>query len=137
MYWLTTFNFDNCGDGWPERALGKHQFYAFGKANPRHANMQKGDLICFYAAQIGIVAHATIASRTNNKKRPDGKSFPDYPWWCHLGKTSLYLDNPVEVNISLRRKLDEFKNRNHKKNWGWFVQVTREISKHDFKLLTR
>jgi|GEM_PF-2075114 len=136
-HWLTTLNSDDGGEEWLKKALGKHHFYAFGKANPRHAQMKEGDLICFYAAPKGIVAHATIASETNDKKRPDGKQYKEYPWWCYVKRPHLYLNKPVEIDASLRLKLDEFMKRDHKKNWGWFVQVTRTISQHDFRLLTQ
>jgi hypothetical protein len=136
-YWLTTLASDDDGEEWLDEALRKYHYYAFAKANPRHREMKPGDRICFYAAPNGVVAHATIASKTSNRIRPDTEYYPKYPWWCSVKQPRLYLKNPVEIDTALRQKLDELKTRDQRKNWGWFVQVTRKLSPHDFKLLTR
>jgi PLD-like domain len=137
-YWLTTLASDDGeGEQWLKRSLTKYHYYAFGRENPKHVEVKAGDLICFYAAPNGVVAHATIASRTENRVRPDGKRYKEYPWVCSVTEPCLYLNQPMEIDAALRQKLDAFKDRDRRNNWGWFVQVTRELSQHDFMLLTQ
>nr|QNO54515.1 hypothetical protein LPKEAICH_00005 [Methanosarcinales archaeon ANME-1 ERB7] len=46
------------------------------------------------------------------------------------------LENPIVIDATLRSQLNAFKNRELNKSWAWFVQATRRITEHDFKVLT-
>jgi hypothetical protein len=137
-YWLTTIaSDDGTGEEWLEEALGKYHYYAFGKGNPKQVELKRGDRICFYAAPRGVVADATVLHRPEDRKRPDGDRYKEYPWVCLLKNVNLYLNKPVVIDPTMRWRLDEFKGRDHRKNWGWFVQRTRELSPRDFAHLAR
>jgi len=54
-----------------------------------------------------------------------------------IGREALYIESPVIIDAALRAQLDAFSNKDETKTWAWLVQTTREISEHDFRLLTR
>jgi len=120
-----------------EKEVGQEHFYAFGQRTTGRKHMKAGDCICFYATTKGVVADATIASAPEKKPRPDGSTSEDYPWVCSLTDSRLYLNEPVAVDANLRMALDAFKKRDPEQVWAWFVQATREVTRHDFCLLTR
>ena len=43
---------------------------------------------------------------------------------------------PIVIDADLRRRLEDFKNRDPKNSWAWYVQGTSRINKQDFELLT-
>jgi len=120
-----------------EKLVGQGHYYAFGQRTAGRKHMKAGDRIGFYATTKGVVAHATILSAPQKKPRPDGSTSEDYPWVCSLKDARLYLNEPVAVDANLRMQLDAFKERDPEQGWAWFVQATRKVSPHDFKLLTR
>lgn len=50
---------------------------------------------------------------------------------------SLYIDKPVVIDAELRIKLEDFKDRDPKKSWAWYVQGTGTVTEHDFGILTK
>jgi len=54
-----------------------------------------------------------------------------------IGFDGHWKENPVVIDAALRSKLDAFKKSDPNKAWAWFVQATRKITEHDFKILTR
>src|ERR1019366_9545434 len=60
-----------------------------------------------------------------------------YPYTLHVQDQRFYAENPVVVDATVRQKLDAFRGRDPDKSWAWFVQATRKITEHDFRVLTR
>jgi hypothetical protein len=117
--------------------VGKESIYAFGERTPCRKDLKPGDWICFYATTVGVVAHAKVASLPERKLHPSVSEPEDYPWVFRLSDVKLYTETPIVVDAQLRSKLDAFKNRAPDKHWAWFVQATRWITEHDFRILTR
>ncbi|PSQ54448.1 MAG: hypothetical protein BRD28_02015 [Bacteroidetes bacterium QH_10_64_37] len=54
-----------------------------------------------------------------------------------LRNPTLYLEEPVVIDESLRGRLEAFEEHDLSKSWSWFVPSSRETSEQDFELLTR
>lgn len=138
-YWLTPVK-DHDNETAVEcvkRLVGKYSIYAFGEKTPGRAQIKQGDLLCFYAAGEGVIAHARVASAPENK--PDDRVLhsEDYPYTFRVQDQELYAEGPVVIDVHARERLDAFAGRDPDKPWGWFVQATRKITEHDFQMLTR
>ena len=138
-YWLTPVKSDEdeTADECIQHLVGEGKVYAFGERTPGRRHIKPGDYICFYSAGKGVVAHAQIASQPEHKKHPRVRHSERYPWVFSVKNVHLYLENPVVIDAALRSKLDAFKKSDPNKAWAWFVQATRKITEHDFKILTR
>jgi hypothetical protein len=138
-YWLTPVRSDKEKTAEEEikTLLGQDNIYAFGKRTPGRKHLKEGDWICFYATTKGIIAHARVASKPENKPHQKIRHAEKYPWVFKLENPQLYTDKPIILDTELRSKLDAFRDKDHSKFWAWFVQATRKISKHDFQILTR
>ena len=119
-----------------KRLVGKEHYYAFGDRTPGRRHMEADHRIAFYATTKGVIAHATLNSRPEKGRRPDGTDYGEFPWVCSLKDATLYLDRPVAIDAALRLQLDAFHGRDPEKGWAWFVQATRNVTSHDFDLLT-
>jgi hypothetical protein len=123
------------------RLVGQDQIYGYGKRTPGRKDLSPGDRLAFYASGDGVVAHAVVASSPEKKANPeDHLATPDaqdYPYIFQLRNPTLYLDEPVVIDESLRGRLEAFEGRDLSKSWSWFVQSSREVSEHDFDMLTR
>lgn len=117
--------------------VGKHGMYAFGERTPGRTHIKEGDWICFYAAGDGVIAHAKVASAV--EKKPDQRviSPEEYPYTFQVREQKLYADKPVVVDATVRQQLDAFRGRDPDRPWAWFVQATRKVTEHDFRVLTR
>ena len=120
-----------------QRLVGQKGIYAFGERTPCRRDIRVGDWICFYATTVGVVAHARVASLPEKRSHPAIQDPDNYPWVFDLSEVSLYTKNPVVIDAPLRSQLDKFKGRDADKNWAWFVQATRRVTQHDFRVLTR
>jgi hypothetical protein len=138
-YWLTPVKSDEeeTADECIQCLVGEEKIYAFGERTPGRRHIKPGDYICFYSAGKGVVAHAQIASQPEHKKHPRVRHSERYPWVFRVKNVHLYLENPIVIDAALRGKLDAFKKSDLNKAWAWFVQATRKITEHDFKILTR
>lgn len=138
QFWLTPVKSDEeqTADECIKRLIGEEKIYAFGERTPGRRHIKPGDFICFYSAGKGVVAHAQIISQPENKKHSKVRHPERYPWTFRVKDVNLYLENPIVIDASLRSQLDVFKESDPNKAWSWFVQATRKISEHDFKLLT-
>lgn len=120
--------------------VGKDQIYGYGEQTPGRKDLSLGDKIAFYASGEGVVAHAEVASAPDKKAQPGQYlSVPDaedFPYVFELRRPTLYLEEPVDVK-ERRDQLEEFEDRDLSKQWAWFVQRSRELSGHDFDVLTR
>jgi len=138
QHWLTPVRSDEeqTADEVIESLVKEEHIYAFGERTPGRRHIKPGDLICFYSSGKGVVAHAQIASVPEYKVQPKVHHLDRYPWVFRVKDSHLYLDDPVILDASLRSQLDAFSGREDKA-WAWFVQATRRVSEHDFKVLTR
>jgi len=139
-YWLTpvkSFPEESAQEG-IQRLVGQGRMYAFGDRTPGRKSIKPGDWICFYASGgVGVVAHAQVASFPREESHPGVRLPERYPWVFDLKDPELYLDDPTVVDADLRARLDVFEETDPGAQWAWFVQTTRSISRHDFRVLTR
>jgi hypothetical protein len=137
-YWLTPVRSDELTAEEVIRTLvGQELLYAFGEGTRVRKHLKRGDKICFYASGIGVVAHADIASAPERKSRPQLPHLKWYPWVIRLDKVCLYTENPNVIDATTRSQLEAFRGRDPNGSWGWFVQSTRKVRKHDFAVLTK
>lgn len=137
--WLTPVKADEeqTAEECIQALVDEEKIYAFGERTPGRKHLRPGDWICFYATGKGVVAHAQAASYPEHRPHPRVRDPERYPWVFRVKDVSLYLDEPVVIDASLRVQLEAFRDRDPNKAWAWFVQATRRISKDDFQLLTR
>jgi len=138
-YWITPVKSDEeqTAEECIQTLVGQELIYAFGQRTPGRKHIKPGDWICFYATAKGVVAHANVASVPKCRKHSKVRQSEKYPWIFDLKDPQLYLDDPVILDTELRSKLDAFKDRDLNKRWAWYVQATRNITSHDFNVLTR
>ncbi|NLI98446.1 EVE domain-containing protein [bacterium] len=117
--------------------VGEEKVYAFGERTPGRQYIKPGDMMCFYAQLTGIVAHARVTSKPEERKHPKVRNPEKYKWVFKLSDVKLYLNKPVAIDSALRTNLDAFKDKDPNQAWSWFVFTTRKITKHDFELLTK
>ena len=137
-YWMTPVSADGrrSAEETIKFLVVKNREYAFSDRTPGRKYIKKGDRICFYASGNGVVADARLSSELEKKVNPNLTNPDDYPWTFELDKIKSYFDNPIIITEELRKKMDQFKGRDMKKAWSWFVFGTKSISEHDFNLLT-
>lgn len=137
-YWLTPVRSDETqtAEEVIGRLVGEEKIYAFGDKTPGRKYIKPGDLICFYATGNGVVAHAEVKTKPEEKPHPKVRNPSKYPWTFRLKGPVLYLDSPTVIDAALRSRLEEFSKRDLSKPWAWFVQATRKISEKDFRILT-
>lgn len=111
--------------------------YVFGDKTAGRAVLRDGDGICFYHSGVGIVAEAEIASEARKEPINFAKNADRYPWVFAVRNVHYHLEDPIVIDAALRAQLDGFKGKDPAGNWSWFVQGTRYVAAHDFKLLTR
>lgn len=138
-YWITPVKSDEeeTAEECIQTLVGQELIYAFGQRTPGRKHIKPGDWICFYATAKGVVAHARVTSIPERRKHSKVRQPEKYPWIFDLKESQLYLDDPVILDTELRSKLDAFKGRDLNKRWAWYVQATRNVTSHDFNLLTR
>lgn len=138
-YWLTSVKStkEETAEECIQKLVGREQIYAFGERTPGRKHLKPGDWICFYESGKGVVAHAIITTSPEKKPHPKVRQSHQYPWVFHLDRSKLYLDDPTVINAGLRSRLDAFEGRDPEGPWAWFVQATRSITHHDFRILTR
>jgi hypothetical protein len=137
-FWLTPVASDEEQDHVDvvRRLLGAG-IYAFGDKTRGRKAIKPGDWICFYASGLGIVAHARVKSRPENKPHRLVRHKEEYPWTFQIADAEIYTDKPVVIDEALRARLEAFRGRGPSKAWSWLVQGTGRISEHDFRILTR
>jgi hypothetical protein len=132
-YWLTSIKAENNEKTITRinTLIGEHKIFA-----TRH-QLAKDDWICLYAAKMGIVGYARIATIPEMKRDPVLFQTQKELWAFQLQDITLFVQSPVIPNEKIRGSLDAYKGRKTGGNWGWFFQATRKISEHDFKILTK
>lgn len=138
-YWLTPVKSqeEQTAEDCIKTLVGHEKIYAFGERTPGRKHLKPGDWICFYATGNGVIAHAKVSNKPKKKPHPKVRSSEKYPWVFTLANSKLYVENPVIIDAALRGELEAFNGRDLNSSWAWFVQTTREITTHDFELLTR
>jgi hypothetical protein len=138
-YWLTPVkdHEDETATECVGRLVGKLGIYAFGERAPGRSRIKQGDWLCFYAAGVGVIAHAQVASAPERKPDDRIRYSKEYPYTLRLQDRTTYAENPIILDANLRRRLDAFRGRDPDKSWSWFVQATRRISENDFRTITR
>jgi len=113
VYWLTSVKSDEKGtaEDTIKLLVGKEHIYAFGEGTPGRKLIKPRDWICFYATGKGIIAHAKIVSRPENKPHRSVRHPDKYPWTFHLDNALVYPDAPVVINAELRTRLVAFQGR--------------------------
>jgi len=139
VYWLTPVrgDEDETAIDCIQNLVVKYGIYAFGERTPGRRHIKQGDWICFYANAKGVVAHASVSTAPENKPDQRVRHPQDYPYTLHVQDQRFYAENPVVVDATVRQRLDAFRGRDPDKSWAWFVQATRKITEHDFRVLTR
>lgn len=139
FYWLTPVKSDKeeTAEECIQNLVEKVGIYAFGERTPGRKRLKPEDWICFYATGKGVVAHARVISAPEKKPHRQVRQPERYPWIFRLDNACLYLDEPVVIDSTLRSQLDAFRGRDPNRPWAWFVQATRNITKHDFDILTQ
>jgi hypothetical protein len=84
-----------------------------------------------------IIADAKVSSHAENKPDSRVRHAQDYPYVIHVQNQRGYEQTPIVIDATVRQQLDAFRGRDPEKSWAWFVQATRTITEHDFRLLTR
>jgi len=138
-YWLTPVKSDEyaTAEETVKTLVSEERIYAFGERTPGRKHLKPGDWICFYATGKGVIAHAQVMSRPERKTHPKVHEAEKYPWMFKVGKSALYLEEPIIIDAELRSRLEAFRGRDLNKPWAWFVQATRKVSNHDFDILTK
>jgi len=139
FYWITPVGSSGSqtSDQIVKALVSEAKIYAFSNWAVVRAHLKPQDQMCFYASQKGVVAHATIATSPEHKLDPRVPHPERYPWLFHLKNPVLYLNHPVVIDDALRARLDAFRGRDLSKGGAWLIQTTRQISKHDFDILTQ
>jgi hypothetical protein len=138
-YWITPVKSDEVqtAEECIQALVGQENIYTFSEKAPGRQHIKPGDWIGFYATTKGVVAHAKVVSPAKHEPHPAVRHSETYPWVFTTDDAKLYLDDPVVVDASLRAELDAFSDKDPNKPWSWFVFTTRNLTKHDFDLLTR
>lgn len=113
--------------------------YAFSERTPMRKRFKAGDWIAFYGGSgYGVFAHARFASAPQINPLPALTRDPDeYPWTVDLDDVSIYEEAPVAMTREVRAQLDICKDADLDAPWGWLVTPTRQLTEHDFRVLTR
>jgi len=91
-----------------------------------------GDRIAFDAVATGVVAEAEVASRAEHS----GRAADPFPWRFRV-RNEHFINPPVRIDEELRRGLEWFSGKQTSGHaLSSLVWSTREISEHDFRLLT-
>ena len=133
-YWITPIGGDEIkpGEEIVKSFVEERKIFGLGRHTPGKKAIRRGDWMCFYVTQVGVVGFARLVS--SPEYRPEISPF--YPVVFRLGSIHLHLGAPVPIDSKKRAELDAFKTRTEE-GWGWFVTTTHRISRHDFRYLVR
>lgn len=126
-----------------QRLIINGNIWAYGINTPGRLTIKPGDWACFYLKKTGVVAHAKVKTHPKKMKHPQVKDQVLYPWVFELNEISVYMDKPIRITKPIREKLDYFQKqdpidtKNAIRNWGVFVMNNKEITQHDFEIITR
>jgi len=108
------------------------------RTTPGRKSMKEGDLVCFYATRVGIMASSEIAGSTDvlmtAGEWPEPTPMDQEVFKIPLRNTQ-WLPQAIPVDEALRSRLDAYRGKKNSPAWGWFVQSTSKLSERDFNLL--
>jgi hypothetical protein len=111
-------------------------WYVFGERTAGRGRLKPGDRLCFYETGVGVVAEAEVASEPERRTLRYVRQAERFPWAFQVKNPRYFFDKPIVIDAALRGQLDAFKDRDLSGSWAWFVQATRLVTAHDFRLLT-
>jgi hypothetical protein len=111
-------------------------WYVFGERTAGRRRLKLGDRLCLYETLVGVVAEAEVASEPEHRTLPYVRHPEKFPWAFQVKNPRYFFDKPIVIDAALRSQLDAFNARAPSGSWGWFVQATRLVTAHDFRLLT-
>jgi len=108
------------------------------RSTPYRSRMKDGDLACFYATGVGVVAWAQLAGPVEvlvtAEEWPEPIAMEAEVFKVPL-RNARWLPAPIPIDERLRRQLDAYKGKKPSPVWSWLVQTTSKISERDFNLL--
>lgn len=96
--------------------------------------VEPGDRVCFYAARVGVIADARVASEPHREADPRVTYDGMFPMVIDLDEVYSHAP-PVVIDFELGERLDAFAGRTPSPYWSWFVRTMRTVSENDFNLL--
>ena len=139
QYWITSVKTDKhrTAEEAIRNSVGHdHEWGLGGPKAPSRKSMKPGDWICFYAVDIGVVAHAPIASSPQQTSHPSMLDPTEGEWRFRLDSPALYLEKPLVIDEPLRARLEALDDTPPSANWGWLVLGSKRVTQHDFAILT-
>jgi hypothetical protein len=137
VYWLTAVSdAEEISAQQRIRAHLDHGWYVYGERTPGRKRLHVGDYLCFYETGVGVVAEAKVASLPEYRTLSFIPDAEKYPWSFRVTNVRYFFDAPVVIDAPLRAQLEAFQGRDPTRSWSWFVQATRDVTEHDFLLLT-
>jgi len=110
------------------------------RSAPYRSRMKGGDLACFYATGVGVVAWAQLAGPVEVLVTAEEWPEPT-PMEAEVFKVPLrnvqWLPEPTPIDEQLRGQLDAYKGKKPSPVWSWLVQTTSKLSERDFNLLVK
>ena len=114
-------------------------FWGVPKSAAHRRRLRRGDSCCFYVAAQGIVAMAKIEGAADREVSPQEwpgpNEFSDGVFKVPLSGVQ-WLSEPRKLDASVRKRLEEFRDRDPDGPWSWFIRTSRRVSKADFEVLT-
>ncbi|MFP5116120.1 EVE domain-containing protein [Bacillaceae bacterium C204] len=114
---------------------GKKDFRKVHGFNPEH--IKAGDWILFYKSKVGVIGHARIISDViiDNTIQTD-PNFMDWNYFADVDCIKKY-EKPISLeDKDFRNQLDWYEGKKHDVKWANLVISGREITLHDFILLS-
>lgn len=71
------------------------------------SKLKPGDRLCFYQADVGVIAEATVASVPERKFIKFNPDLERYPWAFQVTKVRYF--EPIVIDMALRSRLDAYK----------------------------
>jgi hypothetical protein len=118
------------------KSLLDQGWYVLRPDAPYRLRIKAGTRVCFYAKGIGVVAEATAAGPVERREIRFARRHELFPYAFPVGRERYFFDKPVVIDVNLRRRLDAFKDKNPAGKWAFLVQNPRELTEHDFKVMT-
>lgn len=113
-------------------------FWGLSKSAANRRRLERGDLCCFYSVSRGVVATAKIDGSADHEVTSTEWPGPN-PFEPETYKVPLtdieWLPEPRPIDQSVRERLEAFRAHDPARNWSWFVQTPKRLSKVDFEVL--
>ena len=116
----------------------EHGFWGLSKSAAHRRRLKRGDHCCFYSGPQGVVATAMVDGSADfevtSAEWPGPNEFG--PGIYKIPLTDIdWLPKPRPIDISVRRRLEVFRERDPEGVWSWLVQTPTKLTKADFEVL--